>query len=158
MTGMISSHLCYLIFIRSKSQVLLKSRELHNNFFFLFVAPPAAYGCSWLGVKSELQLPAYATATTKWIWTTSVTYTTACGITGSLTQLGRPWIEPSSSQTLCQVLNALSHNGNSGLHNNLNTTGQKYFSATFECVHNSEEACGRGKTEEEVTISEDGRN
>ena len=32
-------------------------------FFIFFRATPAAYGGSWLGVKSELQLLAYATAT-----------------------------------------------------------------------------------------------
>ena len=32
-------------------------------FFFLFRAAPAGHGSSWLGVKSELQQPAYSTAT-----------------------------------------------------------------------------------------------
>ena len=48
-----------------------------NNFFFfgLFWAAPAAYGGSHARVKSELQLPAYSTAT--WDLAVSVTYTTA---------------------------------------------------------------------------------
>ena len=43
----------------------------------------------------------------------SGTYTTACGDSRSLTQWGRPGIKPTSSLTLCWVLNPLSHNGNS---------------------------------------------
>ena len=30
---------------------------------YLFMATPVAYGSSWVGVKLELELPAYATAT-----------------------------------------------------------------------------------------------
>ena len=40
----------------------------------------------------------------------------ACGNARSLTHCGRPGIKPSSSQTLCWVLNLLSHNGNSPTH------------------------------------------
>ena len=43
----------------------------------------------------------------------SVTYTTAHGSTRSLTHRARPGIEPTSSWMLCQVLNPLSHSGNS---------------------------------------------
>ena len=39
-----------------------------------------------LEVKSELQLPAYATATAIWIQAVSATYTTAHGNAGSLTR------------------------------------------------------------------------
>ena len=46
------------------------------------------------------------------IWAASVTYTSACSNARSLTHWGRPGFEPASSQTLCQVLNPLSHNGN----------------------------------------------
>ena len=45
-------------------------------------------------------------------WATAVTYTTACGNTGSLTPWERPGIKPASSQTLSQVLGPQSHNGN----------------------------------------------
>ena len=41
------------------------------------------------------------------------TYATACNTIGSLTHWRRPGIEPESSQTLCQVLNLVSDNGNS---------------------------------------------
>ena len=47
------------------------------------------------------------------IWATSVTCAAAYGNTGSLTHWVRPGIEPESSETLCQVLNVLSHSGNS---------------------------------------------
>ena len=43
---------------------------------------------------------------------TSVTYTPACGNTGSLTHWVRPGIEPAFSSRLCQVLNQLIHSGN----------------------------------------------
>ena len=49
-----------------------------------------------LGVKSELQLSAYTTATATRDPTLSVTYTTAPGNAGSLTHLLRPGIELSS--------------------------------------------------------------
>ena len=42
--------------------------------------------------------------------------TTACGNAGSLTYWVRPGIKPTSSWTLCQLLNLLSHNGNSDVH------------------------------------------
>ena len=48
------------------------------------------------------------------IWATCATYTVACSNTGSLTHQARPGMEPASSQTLCWILNPLSHNGNSG--------------------------------------------
>ena len=44
----------------------------------------------------------------------SLTYTTAHSNAGSLTHWAKPGIEPTSSWTLCWVLNPLSHNGNSG--------------------------------------------
>ena len=37
-----------------------------GHFFFLFRAKHAAYGSSQARIKSELQLPAYATATAMW--------------------------------------------------------------------------------------------
>ena len=42
-----------------------------------------------------------------------VTYATACGNTRSLTHRARTGIKPASSWILCQVLNLLTHNGNS---------------------------------------------
>ena len=48
-------------------------------FFGLFGAVPAAYGSSWAGVKSELQLPAYATATAIPDPTRSATDAAVCG-------------------------------------------------------------------------------
>ena len=53
----------------------------------LFRATPAAYGISGLGVESELQLPAYntATATSDQIQAASVTYAVLCVNARSLT-------------------------------------------------------------------------
>ena len=45
-----------------------------------------------------------------WIWAVSATYTAACG---SLTCSARTGMEPTPSRRKCQVLNTLSHNGNS---------------------------------------------
>ena len=53
-----------------------------------------------LGVKSELQIPAYTTATVMQDLVASVTYTTAQGKTGFLTHWERPRIEPASSWLL----------------------------------------------------------
>ena len=60
-----------------------------------------------LGVESELQLLAYATAI--------ATLDLSCN-SWSLTHWAKPGAEPSSSRTLCWVLNLLSHNGNSYLY------------------------------------------
>ena len=65
------------------------------------------------GIKSQLQLPAYTTATATWNWATSMTYTTAFGNAGFLTSWANSGVEPASSGALCWVLNLLSHNGNS---------------------------------------------
>ena len=43
----------------------------------------------------------------------SLTNPAACSNAWSLTHWARPGIKPPSSQTLCQVLNPVSHNGNS---------------------------------------------
>ena len=75
------------------------SLSLPNSFYFLFMATPAAYGNSQLGIQSELQLLAYATA---------------CGSARYLTHWARPGIELTSSLRLCWVLNPLNHNGSSG--------------------------------------------
>ena len=66
-----------------------------------------------LGLESELQLLVYTTAWLHQIWATSVTYAAACSNMRSLIHWARPGIKPTSSQTLYQALNLLSHNGNS---------------------------------------------
>ena len=68
--------------------------------YFLFPFRPtcATYGSSWTRGGTGA-----ATAT----------YTIARAYTRSLTHCARPGMEPASSGTLCQVLNPLSHNGNS---------------------------------------------
>ena len=53
-----------------------------------------------LGFESELQLPAYTTATATQDRATSATYTAAHGNTGYLTHRVRPEIEPTSSWIL----------------------------------------------------------
>ena len=55
---------------------------------------------------------AYATATAISDPSRICNYATACGNNESLTHWERPEIEPTSSRTLCQVLNPLSHNEN----------------------------------------------
>ena len=71
--------------MNSKTQ---KSQNLNCCYFFLFfffTATHAAYGSSQVGVESELQLPAYATARATLDGATFATYTTAHGNAGSLT-------------------------------------------------------------------------
>ena len=58
-----------------------------------------------LGVQSELQLPAYTTATATWDRATSATYTTAHGNARSPTQWARPGIKPSTSRFLVGFIN-----------------------------------------------------
>ena len=59
-----------------------------------------------LGVESEVQLPAIATATATQIQAVSVTYTTAHGNAGSLTHRARPGIKPASSRILVGYVTA----------------------------------------------------
>ena len=66
---------------------------------------------SSLGVELELQLRPLPQPQQCQIWAASVTYTAACSNAGSLTHWVRPGMEPTSSWTLCQVLNLLSHEG-----------------------------------------------
>ena len=67
-----------------------------------------------LGVESELQLQLSTSQPQQCaIRASSETYTAAHGNAGSLTHGWRPEMEPVSSQTPCQVLKPLSHNGNS---------------------------------------------
>ena len=56
-----------------------------------------------LGVESELQLPAYTTATATW----DSSYTTAHSNAESLTHWARPGIEPTSSWILVRFVSAL---------------------------------------------------
>ena len=66
-----------------------------------------------LGVETEPQ-PAYATATATLDPTpASVTFIAACSNTMSLIHRVRPRTQPTSLQTLAQILNPLSHNWNS---------------------------------------------
>ena len=92
-----------------------------------------------LGVKLELQLQAYTTATAMpdschifHIFQKFVNYTPAYGNTRSLTHWARPEIKPTSSFRLCQVLNPLNHNGNP--HSKELFKIFMYFSLTFDRV------------------------
>ena len=72
--------------------------------FFCFLQPHLWHmEVPRLGVESELQLPAYATATRSEL---CLTYTTAHGNTGSLTHWVRPGIRPASSWTLVGFVTA----------------------------------------------------
>ena len=93
-------------------------------FFFLY----SFYSCTcsiwkFSGWKSNwsCSCPPMLQPWQHWIQAASVTYTAAAGNAGSLTHWVRPGIEPICSQTLCQVLNRLSHYGNS-LKNFLNAS------------------------------------
>ena len=66
-----------------------------------------------LEVDLELQLRPIPQPWQHWIWAMSVTYTAACSNARSLTHWARAGIQPSSSYTLCWVLNPLSHNRHS---------------------------------------------
>ena len=69
-----------------------------------------------LGVESELQLPANATATAMCqIWAAYATYTTAHGKTGSFNPLNEVTDWTHNLRDTSHVLNSLSHNGNSPL-------------------------------------------
>ena len=68
---------------------------------------------STLGVESELHLLAYPTATASLDSSHILDLVRSYSDAQSLTQLARPGIEPASSQKLCLVHNALSHDGNS---------------------------------------------
>ena len=66
-----------------------------------------------LGSNWELQLRPKPQPQKRCIPAASVTYTTVFGNGASLTRWARPGIKPSSSLTLCWVLNLLSHNSSS---------------------------------------------
>ena len=70
-------------------------------FIYLFSGPHLQHmEAPRLGVKSELQLPTYTTATATWDRVSSVTYITAHGTTRSLTHWVRPGIKAASSWIL----------------------------------------------------------
>ena len=100
----------------SRNLLKLPGRVWLINFLFycllfLFTAAPATDGSSWVRVESELQLPAYTKGTST--PDPSRISDLHCSLwRGSLTHGVRPGIKSSSSQTLCQVLNLLSHTGN----------------------------------------------
>ena len=72
--------------------------KLHFFFFLVFLGPNLQHmEVSRPGVKSELQLPAYAIVTATWIQARSVTYTTMHGNARSLIHWARPGIKLSSS-------------------------------------------------------------
>ena len=66
-----------------------------------------------LGIESELQLRSTPPSQQYRIQATSVTYIAACPSAKSLTHWKTSRIESASFQTLCCVLNPLSHSGNS---------------------------------------------
>ena len=78
---------------------LVHPQFLFFFFFFLFMATTAGYGSSQAREPQPWQ---------PWIQATSATYATACSNAGSLTWRTRPGIKPTSSQTLCWVLDLLS--------------------------------------------------
>ena len=83
-------------------------------YFFSFLGPHLRHmAVPRLGVELELQLGPMPQPWQCQIPTTSVAYAIACGNAECLTHWAAPGIEPTSSQTLCRVLNPLSHNVNS---------------------------------------------
>ena len=80
-------------------------------FFFLFFnAAPAAFGSSQTKGQIEAAIFQPIPQTQQHlIRAASTTYTTACSNVGSLSYSGRPGFKYASSQTLCQVINPLSH-------------------------------------------------
>ena len=81
--------------------------------FFLFMAIPEACEVPRLKIESELQLPAYTTATE--MPDPSLICDLSHSNAISLTHQARPGIKPASSQRQHHVFNLLRHNGNSWL-------------------------------------------
>ena len=74
--------------------------------FFCLLGPHLQHmGVPRLGVKSELQLLAYATATTTRVQAVSASYTTVHSKVRSLTHWVRPGIKPASSRILVRIVN-----------------------------------------------------
>ena len=110
---------------------------MNTSVFFFFLGPHLRQmEVPRLGVESELQLLAYATATAtpdlSFIWDLH------CSLQQhqSLTHRARPGIEPVSSWTLCWILNLLSHSENS--HGFL----RKVVSYLYN-LHTSQHVCGQ---------------
>ena len=94
------SDLCWLDLFHTLTTHLSK-----KLIFFFFLGPHLRH---MEAPGPRLQLQVYATATA-----TPRPQPSACGNPGSLTHWAAPGIKPTSSQTLCWVLNPLSHNRNS---------------------------------------------
>ena len=82
---------------------------------FLFTAAPAAYRSSQAKGRIRTLMGAYATAMGILDLSCICGPHHVCSSTGSSIHQVRPVIKTTSSQTLCWVLNLLSHNGNSSL-------------------------------------------
>ena len=82
--------------------------------FYFWSFTPVAYGNSWDGIKLELQLRPMPQPQQCWIWASSVTYAASCGNDRSLIHWVRPGVKLTCSRR-GQVLNLLSHDGNSNL-------------------------------------------
>ena len=89
--------LIYIVLISAIGKVLY----IYSFFFFFFTFFLGLHlqhmKVPRLGVKLELQVLAYTTATATPVQAASATYAAACGNTRSLTHLVRPGIEPTSS-------------------------------------------------------------
>ena len=107
----ISAYSDFIFLIMSKTEVFLLL------FIFLFRAAPAPHGRSWarggIGAAgaSLCHSNSHSNAGSRSEPHLQLMY--SLQHTGSLTYWTRPRMEPTSSWTLCQVLNPLSHNWNS---------------------------------------------
>ena len=105
-----------LLNILTESSEFNYLKNFFHFYFFLLVAAPAAYGTSRAGVKSELQLWAYATATA------TPEPSRICGWHHSLWEhcilnpLSKARDQTRILMDTSQVLNLLSHNGNPWIH------------------------------------------
>ena len=90
---------------KKKEKMIYNFKNLVEKFlFFLFFITAPTIEVLGLGVKSELQLQAYATAQQHQIWATSATYAAAHGNAKSLTYRARLGIEPASALILVGFL------------------------------------------------------
>ena len=88
--------------------------QVVSSIFFSFLAAPAAYGISWAkGSNQSCSCRPMPQPQQCWIWAACVIFAAPYNNARCLTHWVRPRIEPASLQRLCQVLNLLSHNGNS---------------------------------------------
>ena len=82
--------------------------------FFSFAAVPVAYRCSWArGQMWSCSCQSTPQPQQHQIQASSTNYVAVCSNAGSLTHWVKTDNESTSSQTLCWVLNPLSHNGSS---------------------------------------------